>query len=101
MRKAVGALAFAAALAIGASGHALAASAAPAGASSCSGCHAHAEGVDTPVPRLAGRNAEEMTAQMEAFRSGKQASTVMDRIVKGFSESELRAIAQWYAQQKP
>ena len=72
----------------------------PPGASSCSGCHAARAGVETPVPPLGGRNAAEMTAQMQAFKSGQQKATVMDRIAKGFSDAEIQAIAAWYAQQK-
>jgi sulfide dehydrogenase cytochrome subunit len=72
----------------------------PAGASSCTGCHAANPGVDTPIPRLAGRNAAETAAQMQEFQAGQRKSTVMDRIAKGFSDAEIRAIAEWYAQQK-
>jgi cytochrome c553 len=72
----------------------------PAGASSCTGCHAGAAGVDTPVSRLAGRDAAEIVSQMQALKVGKQASTVMERIAKGFSDEEIRAIASWYAGQR-
>ena len=71
----------------------------PAGASSCGGCHAP-PGVDTAVPLLHGRSAEDITKLMQAFRSGTQPSTVMDRIAKGFSDAEIDAIAAWYARQK-
>jgi cytochrome c553 len=40
-----------------------------------------------------------MVAQMQAFKAGRQPSTVMDRIAKGFSDAEIEAIATWYAQQ--
>jgi cytochrome c553 len=73
---------------------------APAGASSCSGCHATSRSVDTPVPRLIGRDAIELAAAMQAFKSGQRPATVMDRIAKGFSEEEIRAICTWYATQK-
>jgi sulfide dehydrogenase cytochrome subunit len=73
---------------------------APPGASSCSGCHAAKTTVETPVPRLEGRDAAEIVAQMEAFRSGQKQATVMDRLAKGFSEAEIRAIAAWYGAQK-
>jgi cytochrome subunit of sulfide dehydrogenase len=72
---------------------------APAGATSCTGCHPATPGVDTPVPRLAGRDAAEMVATLQAFRSGRRPATVMDRIAKGFSDDEIRAIAEWYAAQ--
>jgi cytochrome subunit of sulfide dehydrogenase len=73
---------------------------APPGASSCSGCHAASANVVTPIPRLEGRPAADIVAQMEAFRSGKTPATVMDRLAKGFSEAEVQAIAAWYAAQK-
>ncbi len=72
----------------------------PPGASSCSGCHAARAGVDTAVPRLAGRKAADIAAQMQAFKTGRRPSTVMDRIAKGLTDAEVAAIATWYAQQK-
>ena len=73
---------------------------APPGASSCSGCHAATASVETPVPRLAGRPATEITAAMNAFHAGQRPATVMDRIAKGFSDAETAAIAAWYAGRK-
>ena len=72
----------------------------PAGASSCTGCHPANAGVETPVPPLAGRNAADIVAAMEAFRSGQKPATVMDRIAKGFAVEEIQAIAAWYAAQR-
>jgi cytochrome c553 len=72
----------------------------PPGASSCTGCHAAGARVDTAVPRLVGRSAAEIIAQMQAFKGGQKPSTVMDRIAKGFSDGEIAAIAEWYAGQK-
>jgi cytochrome subunit of sulfide dehydrogenase len=72
----------------------------PVGAASCSGCHSARSGIETTVPRLMGRNAEEIVGQMRAFRSGQRAATVMDRIAKGYSDAEVEAIAAWYAAQK-
>lgn len=69
----------------------------PAGASSCSGCHAPSVDVNTPVPRIFGRQPAEIIAAMQAFRSGERPSTVMGRIAKGFSDDEFRAIAVWLA----
>jgi cytochrome c553 len=73
---------------------------APLGAASCSGCHPASAGVDSPLPRLAGRRAADIVAQMQAFRSGQQQATVMDKIAKGFSDAEVQAIAAWYAEQQ-
>jgi cytochrome c553 len=72
----------------------------PPGAAGCSGCHPAGRAVDTTVTRLAGRNPSDIVAAMEAFRSGQRHGTVMDRIAKGFSDDEIKAIAAWYAKQK-
>ena len=73
---------------------------APPGAASCSGCHTNNARVETPVPPLNGRQAADIESQMIEFKSGKRPGTIMDRIAKGFSEEEIRAIATWYAAQK-
>lgn len=73
---------------------------APAGAASCSGCHANNPRVDTAIPPLNGRPAADTAAAMVAFKAGQRAGTIMDRIAKGYSDEEIQAIAQWYAAQK-
>jgi sulfide dehydrogenase cytochrome subunit len=88
------------ALAFGISATSAPAAEAPAGAASCTGCHPANPNVDTPVPRLAGRDAAEMMAALQAFRSGRRPATVMDRIAKGFSDDEIKSIAEWYAAQR-
>jgi cytochrome subunit of sulfide dehydrogenase len=72
----------------------------PPGATSCSGCHPASKAVATPVPQLIGRTSAEILAAVQAFRSGQKAASVMDRIAKGFSDDEIKAIAAWYAAQK-
>jgi cytochrome c553 len=72
----------------------------PAGAASCSGCHATSARVATPVPRLVGLEREAIVKAMQEFRSGVKAATVMDRIAKGFTDAEIQAIAAWYAAQR-
>jgi cytochrome c553 len=90
---------FAAIAALTASGMATAADAPP-GASSCSGCHPATAGVATPVPRLNGRDAAQIATAMTEFRTGKRPATVMDRIAKGFTDDETKAIAAFFAAQK-
>lgn len=65
----------------------------------CSGCHP-VNGGDPMLPRLAGRNADEIVAAMKAFRGGSRRATVMDRIAKGFTDDEIATIAAWYAGQR-
>ena len=72
--------------------------AAPPGALACSGCHAPAA-AGSPVPPLQGRDPGDIVTAMQDFRSGARAATVMDRIAKGFSDDEVRAIAAWLGSQ--
>ena len=71
----------------------------PPGAASCSGCHAMSRAT-TPVPRIYGRPADTVVALVAAFRAGTRPATVMDRISKGFTDEEMRAIAVWLETQK-
>ena len=73
---------------------------APPGAASCTGCHAANANVETAVPRLAGQDATALAAALLAFRAGRRPATVMDRIAKGFSDDEIRAIAAWFGAQR-
>jgi cytochrome c553 len=95
-RRAAGVMAFVLVL----NGIVQAAALPPPGAASCSGCHAASATVATPVPRLVGRNPADIVTAMQAFRSGARPATVMDRIAKGFSDDEVRAIADWYGAQR-
>ncbi len=71
----------------------LLAAAGPPGAASCTGCHAPGAGIGV----LQGRPADDIAAQMEAFRSGARPATLMNRIVRGFTPDEVRALAAWFA----
>ena len=77
----------------------LAASDPPPGATSCSGCHSPAA-TNAAIPRLNGRDAADIAKAMAGFRDGSLPATVMNRIAKGFTDEESRAIAAWLAAQK-
>jgi cytochrome c553 len=66
----------------------------PAGATACLGCHA---GAPNAMPSLKGLSASDIDAAMRAFRTGSREATVMDRIAKGFTEAETKAISAWLA----
>ncbi|EWY37651.1 hypothetical protein N825_16500 [Skermanella stibiiresistens SB22] len=68
---------------------------APPGASACSGCHAPRGGASGGIPPIAAKSADEITATMLAYQAGEGEPTVMNRIAKGFTEPEIRAIAAW------
>jgi cytochrome c553 len=71
---------------------------APPGATACSGCHGPVAPGAAVAP-LHGRPSEEIVAAMQDFRTGQRRATVMDRIAKGFTDEETRAIASWLSQQ--
>jgi cytochrome subunit of sulfide dehydrogenase len=66
------------------------------GATACTGCHGPAA-LGSAIPSLDGHAADDIVAQMQAFRSGERKATVMDRIASGYTEEETRAIAEWLA----
>ncbi len=65
----------------------------PPGAQGCDGCHG--QRAEAVIPPLRGRGADDVAAALLAFRRGERPATVMDRIARGFSEDELRAIAAY------
>jgi cytochrome c553 len=68
----------------------------PPGAAGCSGCHAPPGRVASPsIPPIDGMRAADMVEAMEDFRKGRRPATVMDRIARGFTPEETRAIAAW------
>lgn len=66
----------------------------PPGATACTGCHA---GSDTALPSLKGRSAADIEAAMIAFKTGAREATLMDRIARGFTDSEIREMSRWLA----
>ena len=50
---------------------------------------------------LAGLSADKLLAQMADFRSGAQPATIMHQIVKGYTDDQLKLIAEYFAAQKP
>ena len=67
---------------------------------SCAACHG-TDGVSPgAMPTLAGRSPAYINNRMQAFKSGKRASTVMGRIAKGYSDEEIAAIADHFASLK-
>ena len=79
---------------------ALAETAAPPGATACSGCHAVRAIPSAAMPPIHGRPAEEIAAAMLAYRADERPATVMNRIAKGFSPDEIRAVAAWLSAQR-
>jgi sulfide dehydrogenase cytochrome subunit len=68
----------------------------------CLGCHGGpAANGAVAIPGLAGRDAQELRSIMTAFRAGERPGTIMNRIVRGYSEDELAAAADYFSKLKP
>lgn len=63
----------------------------------CEACHGGRGLSEDGLPGLAGRDRQELSSEMLAFRSGDRIGTVMNRIVSGYSPQELEEIAEWFS----
>jgi cytochrome subunit of sulfide dehydrogenase len=70
-------------------------------AATCANCHG-TNGVSVgEVGSLAGKPQEEIVRKMQEFKSGARPATVMDQLAKGYTDEQIRALAGWFAAQKP
>jgi sulfide dehydrogenase cytochrome subunit len=70
-------------------------------AASCAMCHGtdgRSAGITEP---LAGRPAKEIVATLKLFREGKKPATIMNQIVKGYTDAQVEAIAVYFSEQEP
>lgn len=67
-------------------------------AATCAACHG-TEGRDQgAIPAIAGRGAETLYRALIEFKAGQRpAATVMHQHAKGYSDDELRRLAQYFA----
>lgn len=70
---------------------------APPGAMSCTGCHGLFPDAPNSITDL---SADKIETAMAGFRDGTRKGTVMPRLAPGFSDTEIRAIAEWFADQE-
>lgn len=67
---------------------------------SCEGCHGTYGRSPGVIPSIAGKSVQYLRNALESFRSGEKPATVMARHVKGYSEEEIRLIAEYFSRQK-
>lgn len=68
-------------------------------AGACAACHGPAGSSVGVTPSIAGAKSEYFVETMKAFQSGARKATVMDRIAKGYTEAELKAMGDYFAAQ--
>lgn len=69
-------------------------------ASSCMACHGPEGRAEGTAMSIGGRSAEELSGLMLEFKAGKRPATIMHQHAKGFSDDELKRIAQYFSQLK-
>jgi cytochrome subunit of sulfide dehydrogenase len=78
---------------------------APAGeaiAHTCAACHGTQGRLgDEAFMPLAGMPAAQFVQSMQDFRSGRRPATLMGLVARGFTDADLRAMAEYFARQTP
>ena len=64
----------------------------------CHGTHGRSAGITAP---LAGRSEKDIIATLRLFREGGKPATIMNQIAKGYTDTEIQAIAEYFADQEP
>lgn len=66
----------------------------------CFACHgANGNSVGLPIPSLTGQTEDPLYANLLAFKKGERPATLMTRIAKGYSDEDLKLIANYIANQ--
>lgn len=63
----------------------------------CTSCHGVGGISQGDIPSLGGRPADELAQLMTAFRDGKGDSTIMGRLMRGYSDDEIAALADYFS----
>jgi cytochrome subunit of sulfide dehydrogenase len=63
---------------------------------SCSSCHGTDGRSVGIIPSINGRSTAYLESALKAFKSGSRYSTVMSRHARGYSDDEIRLIAEYY-----
>jgi len=69
-------------------------------AGTCNTCH-RAGDKGTAIPALAGREAVDLIAALQAYRTGVRQDAIMHAVASSLSDAELSAVAAYLAHQEP
>lgn len=64
---------------------------------SCAACHGTDGNSPGSIPSIGGKSAEFIETTLIEFREGKRPGTVMNRHAMGYSDEEIRLIAEFFA----
>lgn len=66
-------------------------------ASMCITCHGPDGKGSKPVPGISGEESEDFVNLMKSFASGERRTSIMDRHAQGYTEAELRQLAEYFS----
>ena len=69
-------------------------------AGTCNTCHRVGE-KGTAIPALAGREAADLVAALQAYRTGARQDAIMHAVATSLSDTELSEVTAYFAHQEP
>ena len=69
-------------------------------ANSCAACHGTNGKSPGAIPAINGKSESFIIESMKAFQSGARPSTVMGRHANGYTEEEIKLIAEFFSRQQ-
>ena len=71
-------------------------------AGTCANCHGPDGRSTGGIPTLRGVGERHLLARMQAFKAGTATdATVMTRLMKGYDDAQIQALAQWFSKEAP
>lgn len=67
---------------------------------SCEGCHGTHGRSPGAIPAIAGKARDYLVETLKGFRSGAAPATVMGRHASGYTDEEIRLIADYFSKQQ-
>ena len=67
---------------------------------SCFSCHGTDGKSPGAIPAIYGKSAEFVAKALKEFKSGERVATVMNRLSKGYTDAEIRALAEYFGSLK-
>lgn len=67
-------------------------------ADACSSCHGLEGAGGDAIPAIAGLPVDDFVARMTAFRDQSAPATIMNRLARGFTDSEIVALATYFSE---
>ena len=69
-------------------------------AGTCANCHGPDGRSTGGIPSLRGVGERHLLARMQAFKAGTATdATVMTRLMKGYDDAQIQALAQWFSKE--